>query len=108
MTQATKSAQENAAAIELRPGVYRPDWSVVTQAAAREALSGRTAAHAGLIAITVKSSLEAVPGVTKAVISYADKTAVVTFDDAKTAVPRADRRNRQCGLSLRAQELIPS
>jgi mercuric ion binding protein len=37
--------------------------------------------------ITVKSSLEAVPGVTKAVVSYANKTAVVTFDDAKTAVP---------------------
>ena len=37
--------------------------------------------------ITVKSSLEAVPGVVKAVVSYADKTAVVTFDDAKTAVP---------------------
>jgi mercuric ion binding protein len=37
--------------------------------------------------ITVKSSLEAVPGVTKAVVSYADKTAVVTFDDAQTAVP---------------------
>ena len=37
--------------------------------------------------ITVKSSLEAVPGVTKAVVSYADKTAVVTFDDTKTAVP---------------------
>ena len=36
--------------------------------------------------ITVKSSLEAVPGVVKAVVSYADKTAVVTFDDAKTAV----------------------
>jgi periplasmic mercuric ion binding protein len=37
--------------------------------------------------ITVKSSLEAVPGVAKAVVSYADKTAVVTFDDAKTGVP---------------------
>ena len=37
--------------------------------------------------ITVKSSLEAVPGVAKAVVSYANKTAVVTFDDAKTAVP---------------------
>ena len=36
---------------------------------------------------TVKSSLEAVPGVAKVVVSYADKTAVVTFDDAKTAVP---------------------
>jgi len=36
---------------------------------------------------TVKSSLEAVPGVAKVVVSYADKTAVVTFDDAKTVVP---------------------
>ena len=34
--------------------------------------------------ITVKGSLEAVPGVVKAVVSYADKTAVVTFDDQKT------------------------
>ena len=37
--------------------------------------------------ITVKSSLEAVPGVAKVVVSYEDKTAVVTFDDAKTGVP---------------------
>ena len=37
--------------------------------------------------ITVKSSLEAVPGVAKAVVSYENKTAVVTFDDAKTGVP---------------------
>jgi periplasmic mercuric ion binding protein len=35
---------------------------------------------------TVKSSLEAVPGVKKAVISYKDKTAVVTYDDTKTDV----------------------
>jgi len=37
--------------------------------------------------ITVKSSLEAVPGVAKAVVSYENKTAVVTFDDARTNVP---------------------
>ncbi len=37
--------------------------------------------------ITVKSSLDAVPGVAKVVVSLSDKTAVVTFDDAKTAVP---------------------
>ncbi len=35
---------------------------------------------------TVKSSLEAVPGVTKAVVSYKDKTAVVTYDDTKVDV----------------------
>src|SRR5438132_4719293 len=37
--------------------------------------------------ITVKASLEAVPGVAKVVVSFANETAVVTFDDAKTAVP---------------------
>jgi mercuric ion binding protein len=36
---------------------------------------------------TVKSSLQAVPGVKKAVVSFADKTAIVTFDDTKTTVP---------------------
>jgi periplasmic mercuric ion binding protein len=36
--------------------------------------------------ITVKSALQAVPGVAKVAVSYADKTAVVTFDDAKAAV----------------------
>ena len=36
---------------------------------------------------TVQKSLEAVPGVAKVVVSYADKTAIVTFDDAKTVVP---------------------
>jgi mercuric ion binding protein len=34
--------------------------------------------------VIVKSSLEGVPGVVKAVVSYNDKTAVVTFDDQKT------------------------
>jgi mercuric ion binding protein len=37
--------------------------------------------------IIVKSSLEAVPGVVKVVVSLADKTAVVTFDDKRTAPP---------------------
>jgi len=36
--------------------------------------------------IIVKSSLEALPGVVKAVVSYAKKTAVVTFDDQKTTL----------------------
>ena len=34
----------------------------------------------------VKKSLEAVPGVAKAIVTYKDKTAVVTFDDSKTNV----------------------
>ena len=35
---------------------------------------------------TVKASLEAVPGVKTVVVSYKEKTAVVTYDDAATAV----------------------
>ncbi len=35
---------------------------------------------------TVKASLQAVPGVKQAVISYKDKTAVVTYDDAKADI----------------------
>jgi mercuric ion binding protein len=36
--------------------------------------------------ITVRASLEAVPGVSKVAVSLASKTATVTFDDAKTTV----------------------
>src|SRR5712691_1251612 len=32
----------------------------------------------------VKKSLERVPGVAKAVVSFKDKTAIVTYDDTKT------------------------
>jgi mercuric ion binding protein len=35
---------------------------------------------------TVKKALSAVPGVTKADVSYEDKSAVVTFDDQKANV----------------------
>lgn len=36
--------------------------------------------------ITVRRSLERVPGVIQAVVSFKDKTAVVTYDDSKTDV----------------------
>lgn len=35
--------------MEIRSGVFRPDWSVVATVAAREALRGRLAARAGLL-----------------------------------------------------------
>lgn len=35
--------------IEIRPGVFRPDWRTATTPAAREALDGRSAARPGLI-----------------------------------------------------------
>jgi hypothetical protein len=36
-------------AVEIRPGVFRPDWSAVTKPAARQALTGRLAARAELL-----------------------------------------------------------
>jgi alkylmercury lyase len=40
-------SSESRMAVEIRPGVHRPDWSVVTKPAAREALIGRDRARAG-------------------------------------------------------------
>ncbi len=73
---------------------------LATRAAFAFALLASTAAFAGERTVTlavknmycaacphtVKASLEAAPGVTKAVVSYKEKTAVVTFDDTKTDV----------------------
>ena len=39
--------RESRMAAEIRPGVHRPDWAVVTKSAAREALIGRDRARAG-------------------------------------------------------------
>jgi len=36
-------------AVEIRPGVFRPNWSFATSVAARRALHGRIAARAGLL-----------------------------------------------------------
>jgi mercuric ion binding protein len=36
--------------------------------------------------LIVKKSLEAVPGVAKAVVSFKEKTAVVTYDDGRTDI----------------------
>jgi mercuric ion binding protein len=45
----------------------------------------------------VRKSLEAVPGVSKAVVSYKDKTAVVTFDDGSTDVSALTRATTDAG-----------
>jgi alkylmercury lyase len=42
-------SRANELAVEIRPGVFRPDWSVVTTEAARQALAGRVAGRAGLL-----------------------------------------------------------
>jgi len=45
----------------------------------------------------VKKSLEAVPGVTKATVSYKDKTAVVIYDETKTTVPALVKATTEAG-----------
>jgi mercuric ion binding protein len=45
----------------------------------------------------VRKSLEAVPGVAKAVVSYKDKTAVVTYDDTRTDVTALTRATTEAG-----------
>ena len=45
----------------------------------------------------VRKRLEAVPGVTKAVVSYKDKTAVVTYDDSRTDVTALTRATTEAG-----------
>jgi alkylmercury lyase len=45
----TKANEPEELAVEIRPGVIRPDWSVATTSAARQALSGRGAGRTGLL-----------------------------------------------------------
>jgi periplasmic mercuric ion binding protein len=45
----------------------------------------------------VRKSLEAVPGVSKAIVSYKDKTAVVTYDDGRTDVSALTRATTDAG-----------
>jgi mercuric ion binding protein len=45
----------------------------------------------------VRKSLEAVPGVSKAVVSYKEKTAVVTYDDNRTDVTALTRATTEAG-----------
>ena len=42
-------------------------------------------------------SLQAVPGVSKAVVSYKDKTAVVTYDDSRADVAALTRATTEAG-----------
>ena len=57
--------------------------------------------------ITVKSSLEAVPGVTQGRRFLRRQDSGRDLRRRQDRRPGADRRDHQCGLSLRAQELIP-
>jgi len=46
---------------------------------------------------TVKASLQAVPGVKAVTVSYKDKMAIVTYDDARTDVTALTRATTEAG-----------
>jgi periplasmic mercuric ion binding protein len=56
----------------------------------------------------VRKSLEAVPGVSKAIVSYKDKTAVVTYDDTEADIAALTRATTEAGYppAPPAEELI--
>jgi len=45
----------------------------------------------------VKASLQAVPGVTRVAVSYKDRTATITYDDAKADVNQLTSATTQAG-----------
>ncbi len=47
--------------------------------------------------LIVRKSLEAVPGVSKAVVSYKENTAVVTYDDGRTDASALTRATTDAG-----------
>lgn len=47
--------------------------------------------------LTVKASLEAVPGVHKVVVSYKEKTAVVTYDDTRADLKKLTTATTNAG-----------
>ena len=49
----------------------------------------------------VRTALQEVPGVARAEVSYAEKTAVVTFDDARTTVAALTEATAGVGFSSR-------
>jgi mercuric ion binding protein len=56
--------------------------------------------------LTVKASLEAVPGVGKVSVSYKDKTAVVSYDDTKAEVAALTAATTKAGYPS-AQASVP-
>ncbi|RTL68653.1 MAG: mercury resistance system periplasmic binding protein MerP [Hyphomicrobiales bacterium] len=61
-------------------------WSVAAMAAEQTVTLDVANMYCAACPATVQRSLSAVPGVTKVVVSFEKKTAVVTFDDQKATL----------------------
>jgi periplasmic mercuric ion binding protein len=55
--------------------------------------------------LIVRKSLEAVPGVARAVVSFKDKSAVVAYDDSITTVKALTTATTKAGLPVGAEGL---
>ncbi|CAD0264323.1 Mercuric transport protein periplasmic component [Pseudomonas veronii] len=80
------------ASIALATLVATPVWAAMQTVTL--AVPGMTCAACP---ITVKKALTKVEGVTKAEVSYEDREAIVTFDDAKTNVPALTKATEDAG-----------
>ena len=65
------------------------------------AVDGMTCASCPYI---VRTALQEIPGVARADVSYPEKTAVVTFDDAKTTVTVLTQATADVGFPSRVAE----
>ena len=75
-------------------GVLASSTALAAEKTITLAVKNMYCAHCPFI---VRKSLEAVPGVSKAVVSYEDKTAVVTYDDTRTDAAALTRATTEAG-----------
>ena len=78
----------------LHPG---DDWAIAGAASEKTITLAVKNMHCADCPFIVKKSLEAVPGVAKVSVSYKDKTAVVTYDEGRTAVPALIKATTDAG-----------
>ncbi len=86
-------------AIALASLVSAPAWAA-TQTVTL-AVPGMTCAACP---ITVKKALSKVDGVTKTEVSYANREAIVTFDDTKTSVEALSKASENAGYPASLKE----
>ena len=72
-------------------------WSANAVAAPRQVTLSVPTMDCATCPITIKTALLKVSGVTKAQVSYARRTAIVQFDDAKTDVAALTRATDNAG-----------
>ncbi|HCF4209951.1 TPA: mercury resistance system periplasmic binding protein MerP [Pseudomonas aeruginosa] len=87
------------ASIALATLIATPAWAAI-QTVTLE-VSGMTCAACPF---TVKKALTKVEGVTKAEVSYENREAIVTFDDAKTSVEALTQASENAGYPASLKE----